>query len=69
MDNKSKHFFRVHVKLDDSESDAHLAFDFGTSVHAIQFAEQAYISCDLNKVWVEIVTNEVDTTESPMWRR
>lgn len=65
---ESKYFYRVHVELDDPESDAHLAFDFEYIETASKFADMAYRACDINKVWIEIVQNEVDTTESPMWR-
>lgn len=68
MDKKVSYFYRVHVKLEDPESDAHLAFDFSNPIVAIDFAEKAYKACDINKVWLEIVTNEIDTVESPMWR-
>ena len=68
MDNV-QYFYRVHVKLDDPESSAHLVFDFRDMYAAAQFADIAYSACDINKVWIEIVHNEVDTTESPMWRR
>ena len=68
MDKTVKYFYRVHVKLEDPESDAHLIFDFPYKHMAMDFAEMAYNSCDINKVWVEIVTNEIDTTESPFWR-
>lgn len=67
-DKKCNAFYRVHVKLDDPESESHLAFDFPDRNLASAFADQAYMSCDMNKVWTEIVTNEFDTTESPMWR-
>lgn len=68
MNEQCKYFFRVHVKLDDPESEAHLIFDFNEKVKAIVFAESAYNACDINKVWVDIVTNEETTTNSPMWR-
>lgn len=62
-----KYFYRVHVQLDDDERTT-LAFDFKEGPAAIRIAEQLYNSCDIIKVWVNIVTNEYDTTESPMWR-
>ena len=62
-----KYFYRVHVKLDDDVGTT-LAFDFKEGTAAIRIAEQLYNSCDIIKVWVNIVTNEYDTTESPMWR-
>lgn len=69
MDNSiCKYFFRVHVKLNDPDSDAHLVFDFQDRDIAAQFAEVSYNACDLHKVWTEIVTNEVTTTDSPLWR-
>ena len=67
-DKKCSAFYRVHVKLEDPESDSHLAFDFPDRNLASAFADQAYMSCDINKVWTEIVTNEFNTVESPMWR-
>ena len=62
-------FYRVHVKLEDREDPAHLVFDFPDRQMASAFADQAYMSCDLHKVWTEIVVNEITTTESPLWRR
>lgn len=66
--NQCKYFFRVHVKLEDLDDSVHLSFDYRTGTRAMCIAELLYNSCDLYKVWVEIVTNEVNTTESPMWR-
>ena len=60
-------FYRVHVKLEDES--VHLSFDFPDRHLASAFADQAYMSCDLHEVWTEILVNEVDTTQSPMWRR
>lgn len=57
-------FYRVHVKIDDDS--AHLAFDFPDRQIASAFADQAYMACDLYKVWTEIVVKEVTTTESTM---
>ena len=62
-------FYRVHVKMEDCDDFVHLAFDFPDIQMASAFADHAYMACDLYKVWTEIVTNEVTTTESPMWRR
>ena len=62
-------FYRVHVKLEDGDDSVHLSFDFPDRQLASAFADQAYMSCDLYKVWIEIVVNEITTTESPMWRR
>lgn len=62
-------FYRVHVKLEDGDDISHLSFDFPDRQLAAVFADQAYMSCDLYKVWTEIVVNEITTTESPMWRR
>ena len=62
-------FYRVHVMLEDREDPAHLVFDFPDRQMASAFADQAYMSCDLHKVWTEIVVNEITTTESPLWRR
>jgi len=62
-------FYRVHVKLEDEDDVSHLSFDFPDRDMAAAFADVAYMSCDLYKVWTEIVVNEITTTESPMWRR
>lgn len=66
--NQCKYFFRVHVKLEDPDDPVHLCFDFRTGNIAMDLAETLYKSGNLYKVWVEIVTNEVTTTDSPMWR-
>ena len=66
--NQCKYFYRVHVRLEDPDDQVQLCFDFKTPETSIRIAEYLYRSCDLYKVWVEIVTNEIDTTESPMWR-
>ena len=62
-----KYFYRVTVSIEDDEG-ASLAFDFKTMEEAGAFADTAYKSCDIYKVRIDIVENEVDTTESPMWR-
>lgn len=65
-----KYFYRVHVKLDEHDEidQAHLSFDFTTIPSAGDFAVMAFNACDIVKVWIEIIENEFDTTESPMWR-
>ena len=64
------YFFRVHVRLMDPDPDERpeLSFDFDDKIKGLHFAESAYMAGDMYKVWMEIVTNEVDTTESPLWR-
>ena len=54
--------------VDDDESHAHLCFDFKKADTAMNFADEAFKSCDLYKVWVEILEDECTTTQSPMWR-
>lgn len=61
-------FYRVHVKIEDGD-ESHLSFDFPDRQVDAAFADQAYMCCDLYKVWTEIVVNENNTVESPMWRR
>ena len=68
MSDICRYFYRVHVRLTDPESESHLIFDFRVAARALSFAEEAFMSCDINKVWVELVVNEFDTTESPNWR-
>lgn len=68
MNDVCKYFYRVHVKLNDPESEAHLIFDFRLAARALSFAEEAFLSCSLNRVWIEFVENEFNTTESPDWR-
>lgn len=68
MNEQCKYFFRVHVKLDDADDPAHLSFDFPYGELATNIAHKLYNAGDCYKVWIEIVTNEVDTTNSPMWR-
>lgn len=65
---KHKIFFRVHTMLTDPEANSHLSYDFKDVDHAACFAELAFNGCDISKVWIEILENEVDTTNSPMWR-
>ena len=62
------HFYRVAVILDDAEDPVSLEFDFPTGEFAIRFARMAYNACDICKVVIRIITNEVTTTNSPMWR-
>ena len=64
------YFFRVIIELDEedlADRSSH-AFDFPSGAYAIKFAEMAYNSCDIINVEVKIVHNEIDTTNSPMWR-
>ena len=68
MNEQCKYFFRVHVRLMDADDPAHLCFDFPNSSTAGIIAEKLYNSADCYQVWIEIVTNEVTTTNSPMWR-
>lgn len=63
-----KYFYRVTVTLDDPGDQCSLAFDFKTMGTAGAFAETVYKSCDIVKVKIEILENEIDTTNSPMWR-
>lgn len=63
-----KYFYRVTITLDDPGDDCSLAFDFKSIEEAGVFANTAYDSCDIVKVKIEIIENEVDTTNSPMWR-
>lgn len=65
-----KYFYRVHVKLDERDEidQAHLSFDLPTMKAAGDFAVRAFNACDIVKVWIEIIENEVDTVLSPMWR-
>lgn len=64
----SEYFYRLHVKLDDPESNSHLAFDFKEGSLAIRTAQTLFNACDITQVWVELVQDEKDTTNSPMWR-
>jgi len=64
------YFFRVILELDEedpADRSAH-ACDFPDGKSAIKFAEMAYKSCDILNVEIKIIHNEVDTTNSPMWR-
>ena len=65
-----KYFYRVHVQLDERDEidQAHLSFDFPTMPSAGDFAVMAFNACDIVKVWIEIIENEIDTVLSPMWR-
>lgn len=45
-----------------------LAFDFPDAETAVKFAEMAYNACNIINVDVQILHNEIDTTNSPMWR-
>ena len=60
-----KYFYRVTVSIDEGAS---LAFDFKTMKEAGLFADIAFRSCDIYIVKIEIIENEIDTTNSPMWR-
>lgn len=62
-----KYFYRVNVRLIDNE-EAWLSFDFNDAVLAMNIATRLFNACDIVKVWVEIILNEVTTTNSPMWR-
>lgn len=66
-----KYFYRVIITLDDPDpiERVSLAFDFKTMEEAGTFADTAYKSCDIYKVRIDIIENEVDTTNSPMWRK
>lgn len=68
MMEKIKKFYRVHVKLLDDEPCLELAFDFKNSADALNCANFLFNGCDIVKVWIEIIENEIDTTNSPMWR-
>ena len=63
-----KYFYRVNVQLIDDEPGTGLAFDFNDAVLAMNIATRLFNACDIVKVWVEIILNEVTTTNSPMWR-
>lgn len=63
-----KYFYRVHIRLEDGEPGSDLAFDFKDMIAAMQTATILFKACDIVKVWIEIVENEVSTTNSPMWR-
>ena len=63
-----KKFYRVHTMLNDPEATSHLSYDFKSICQANEFAQLAFDGCDISKVWIEILENEVDTTNSPMWR-
>lgn len=56
-----KRFYRVHTMLTDPEATSHLSYDF-------ESISLAFNRCDISKVWIEFLENEVDTTNSPMWR-
>lgn len=64
------YFFRVRLELDESDPDERvsLAFDFPEGETAVRFAELAYRACDIINADIKIIHNEIDTTESPMWR-
>lgn len=63
-----KTFYRVNVQLMDDEDPVHVSFDFYNIQDAALFADEAYHAGDLYKVWLQIIENEVDTTNSPMRR-
>ena len=65
------YFFRVRLELDekDPEDRISLDFDFPDGETAARFAEMAYKSCDIINVYIKILYDEVDTTNSPMWRK
>ena len=64
------YFYRVILELnEDAPEDRNtLAFDFIDGDVAARFAEMAYKACDIINVDIKIVHNEIDTTNSPMWR-
>jgi len=64
------YFFRVRLELDEKDPEERIvfAFDFPDGEMAINFAEMAYNACDIINVDVKIIHNEIDTTNSPMWR-
>lgn len=65
------YFFRVRLELDEDDPDERvaLAFDFPDGERAIRFAEMAYLACDIINVDIKIVHDEIDTTNSSMWRK
>lgn len=67
----SKHFYRVIVSIKDDDSDdcMSLCFDFPDYMAAGYFAEAAYMSCDLHEVIIKVLEDEIDTTNSPFWRK
>ena len=54
--------------LTDPEATSHLSYDFESIGLASEFARLAFNGCDISKVWIELLENEVDTTNSSMWR-
>lgn len=64
------YFFRVTLELDEKDPDdrVSLAFDFPDGETAARFGEMAYKACDIIKVDIKIIYDEIDTTNSPMWR-
>lgn len=63
-----KWFYRVTITLDAEDDSCSLAFDFPLIEDAGEFAKVAYKACDIVKVKIDVVENEIDTTNSPMWR-
>lgn len=65
------YFFRVTLELDEKDpvDRNELAFDFADADRAIRFAETAYLACDIINVNIKILHDEIDTTNSPMWRK
>ena len=64
----TKYFYRVTFTLDDKENPVSLAFDFDNIHMAANFAELGYMGCDIIKSRIDCIENEIDTTNSPMWR-
>lgn len=64
------YFFRVRLELDEKDPEERIvfAFDFPDGESATKFAEMAYRACDIINVDIKILHNEIDTTNSPMWR-
>lgn len=64
------YFYRVRIALDEEDpaDQSVLAFDFASGTDAVHFADTAYNACDIVNVRIDIIHNEIDTTNSPMWR-
>ena len=65
------YFFRVTLELNEEDPIDRdtLAFDFPDGDRAIRFTEMAYLACDIINVDIKILHDEIDTTNSPMWRK
>ncbi len=66
-----EYFFRVTLELDEKDPDERVSldFDFPDGESAARFGEMAYKACDIINVYINILHDEIDTTNSPMWRR